>query len=219
MELAPARDRLVGIGLALVIMWFVFDQVWPVRTVTMMRQALASVLRGEAQLLSVSRTEERSSDADTRIDGLRHHVSARIAEIRNLYEAVLYEFGVDHETHKAAGETMLRAALTSGSLFWNELALLERRQDRDLLEDQELGGIRRVIAKKMDEVAQAVVEEKPVGPLQEPSLNTEHSPLDARKAEYINTLLSRYREVESILRNLPVKAQSRLMPNLELPSG
>src|SRR4029077_13316781 len=99
-ELAPARDRLVGIGLALLIMWFVFDQVWPVRTITMMRQALASVLRGEAQLFELAGSAIDSGDLDSRIDALRHSVSATIAEIRMLHEAVLYEFGVDHEVHK-----------------------------------------------------------------------------------------------------------------------
>ncbi len=33
-HLAPPRDRLIGILLALVVMWIVFDQIWPVRTVT-----------------------------------------------------------------------------------------------------------------------------------------------------------------------------------------
>ncbi len=31
-ELAPARDRLIGILVALIVMWIVFDQIWPVRT-------------------------------------------------------------------------------------------------------------------------------------------------------------------------------------------
>jgi multidrug resistance protein MdtO len=205
-ELAPARDRLVGIGLALIIMWFVFDQVWPVRTITMMRQALASVLRGEAQLLSVSGTEVQSPDLGFRIDGLRHHVSTRIADIRNLQEAVLYEFGVDHEGHKAAGETMLRAALTSASLFWNELAVLERTQDRDLVTDEELLKIRRAVAKRLETMAEAVVEQKPVEPLDESGLDGEHFLPGAREAEYANTLLSRYKEVESILLNLSASA-------------
>ena len=205
-ELAPARDRLVGIGLALTIMWFVFDQVWPVRTITMMRQALASVLQGEAQLLSLSGTEVQSPDLGSRIDGLRHDVSARITEIRNLREAVLYEFGVDHEGHKAAGETMLRAALTSGSLFWNELAVLERTQDRDLVTTQGLLRIRSVLAKRLETMAVAVVDQRPIAPLRETPLETEHLPPDSREAEYANTMVSRYKEVESILLDFPAGA-------------
>jgi multidrug resistance protein MdtO len=45
-QLAPARDRFVGILFFLIIMWFVFDRISPVRTVTAMRRVLASVLRG-----------------------------------------------------------------------------------------------------------------------------------------------------------------------------
>jgi multidrug resistance protein MdtO len=202
-ELAPARDRLVGIGLALVIMWFVFDQVWPLRTITMMRQALASVLRGEAQLLSVAGSGVQSADLDSRIDGLRHEVSARIVEMRGLHEAVLYEFGMDHEGHKAAGETMLWAALTSGSLFWNELAVLGRKQDRDLVTREELLRIRSVLARRLETMADAVLERKPIAPLRETFLEAEHFPPDSYEAEYANTMVSRYREVESILLDLP----------------
>ncbi len=54
-ELAPARDRLIGILLALLVMWIVFDQIWPVRTVNAMRHALAVVLRDGAQAVSVAR--------------------------------------------------------------------------------------------------------------------------------------------------------------------
>jgi multidrug resistance protein MdtO len=50
-ELAPARDRFVGILFAIIVMWFVFDQLWPVRTVTAMRWALGNVLRSGASLL------------------------------------------------------------------------------------------------------------------------------------------------------------------------
>src|SRR5271169_1470601 len=51
-ELAPARDRLIGILVALGVMWFVFDQIWPVRTVTAMRRSLASMLHNEAELFA-----------------------------------------------------------------------------------------------------------------------------------------------------------------------
>jgi multidrug resistance efflux pump len=49
-ELAPARDRFMGILFALVVMWFVLDQIWPVRTVTAMRRILVSALRSGASL-------------------------------------------------------------------------------------------------------------------------------------------------------------------------
>jgi multidrug resistance protein MdtO len=202
-ELAPARDRLVGIGLALVIMWFVFDQVWPVRTITMMRQALASVLRGVAQLLSVASMGMQPSELRYRIDGLRHQVSARIGEIRNLHEAVLYEFGVDHEAHKAAGEIVLRAALSSGSLFWNELAVLERRQDRDVLTAEGLLRIRSVLANRLETLADAVLEHKPISAFRETELELEHFPRGSREAEYAKSMVSRYKEFESILLDLP----------------
>ena len=210
-ELAPARDRLVGIGLALAIMWFVFDQVWPVRTISMMRQALAFVLRGEAEVLSVSGADVQSPGLGPRIDGLRHHVNAKITEIRNLNEAVLYEFGVNHRGQKAAGQSILLAALTSGSLFWNELVVLERTQDRDLLADDALVKIRRLVAKRLETLAEAIVNEKPVEPFRWPDLGSEYLPAGPREVEYLNTMLSRYEQLESILVNLPVRAQARLL--------
>jgi hypothetical protein len=145
----------------------------------------------------------QSADLDSRIDGLRHEVSARIVEMRGLHEAVLYEFGMDHEGHKAAGETMLWAALTSGSLFWNELAVLGRKQDRDLVTREELLRIRSVLARRLETMADAVLERKPIAPLRETFLEAEHFPPDSYEAEYVNTMVSRYREVESILLDLP----------------
>ena len=198
-ELAPARDRLVGIGLALVIMWFVFDQVWPVRTVTIMRQALARVLRGESQLFGLAASSFDTGDLTSRIDALRHSVSATIAEIRMLHEAVLYEFGVNHEGQKAAGETILRAALSSGALFWNELAVLERNHDRDLRTDPRLLTIRSTLAGGLDALAESVAKNRQIVPLAGLQIpGVEQSP-EARDAEYANTMMSRYRDVESML--------------------
>jgi multidrug resistance protein MdtO len=180
-------------------MWFVFDQVWPVRTVTIMRQALARVLRGESQLFELAASSFDPGDLTSRTDALRHSVSATIAEIRMLREAVLYEFGVNHEGQKAAGETILRAALSSGALFWNELAVLERNQDRDLRTNPRLLTIRSTLAGGLDALAESVAKNRQIEPfagLQIPVV--EQSP-EARDAEYANTIMSRYRDVESML--------------------
>jgi hypothetical protein len=142
------------------------------------------------------------TDLRSRIDGLRHQVSAKITEIRGLHEAMLYEFGVDHEIHKAAGEIVLRAALSSGSLFWNELAVFERKQDQDLLTAEELLRVRTVLTKNLETLADAVLEHKPIAALRETALEIQDFPQGSREAEYANTMVSRYKDVEAILQGL-----------------
>jgi multidrug resistance protein MdtO len=201
-ELAPARDRLIGIGLALVVMWFVFDQIWPVRTVSMMRQSLARVLRGEAQLFKLAGSAIESGVLASRIDTLRHSVSATITELRTLHEAILYEFGVDHEAHKAAGETILRAALSSSALFWNELAVLERSEDRDLRSNPRLLAVRSTLSTRLDDLAESVEKDRPIESNVAEGLAELQRLLDPREAEYVSTMISRYKDMESILETL-----------------
>jgi multidrug resistance protein MdtO len=198
-ELAPARDRLVGIGLALVIMWFVFDQVWPVRTVTMMRQALASVLRDEAKLFSLRRSDAGREDRLRRVDGLRNQVGKNIVELRTLKDAVLYEFGVDHERQKVAAETIFQAAMVSSALFWNELTVLERKQDQDLAGHPSLDAVRAHLANGLDAMAEAVDSRFPLAPLQDPLQDVSTLQPDARESVYAETLMSRYRDLHSLL--------------------
>jgi multidrug resistance protein MdtO len=96
-ELAPARDRFVGILVAFVVMWFIFDQMWPVRTVTVMRRALASVLRSDASLLQLGETEEPWSEKLRHANALGDEVGKTVAGLRTMNDAVEYEFGVNRE--------------------------------------------------------------------------------------------------------------------------
>src|SRR6266403_835748 len=104
-----------------------------------------------------------------------------------LREAVLYEFGVDHETHKTAGETILRAALRSGALFWNELTVLERNQDPDLRTSPQLLTVRSALPSGLDALAESVAKNRRIEP---------------REAAYSSTMMSRYRDIESVLATL-----------------
>jgi multidrug resistance protein MdtO len=70
-ELAPARDRFIGILLALVVMAFVFDLICPVRTVTAMRAALATLLHAGAAFLRLPQSVSNHVDLLHRADGLR----------------------------------------------------------------------------------------------------------------------------------------------------
>ena len=83
-ELAPARDRLIGILLALAVMWFVFDQIWPVRTTTVMRRTFASVLQSGASLLRLIGTVPSREELKQKTDALRDRVGKNIAALRVL---------------------------------------------------------------------------------------------------------------------------------------
>lgn len=155
-RLAPARDRLVGILVALIVMWFVFDRLWPVRTITVMRRTLAIVLQNGASLFRLTRKvhthEERLREADI----LRDRLGKTVASLRTMNDEVTYEFGVDREAHIHSSELMLRAALTAVALFWNELAALYNEPEKYLSQDQALISLRDQIADSMERMANAV---------------------------------------------------------------
>jgi multidrug resistance protein MdtO len=92
-QLAPARDRVVGILFALTVMWFVFDQIWPVRTVTAMRRVLASLLRSGATLLLVVYSAKQRDQVQREMDGVGDRVGKNISALRTMSEAVEYELG------------------------------------------------------------------------------------------------------------------------------
>ena len=50
-QMTPARDRLLGIALGFIVMFFIFHQVRPERTVDTMRRLLARLLRAAAELV------------------------------------------------------------------------------------------------------------------------------------------------------------------------
>ena len=210
-ELAPARDRLIGILLALIVMWFVFDQMWPVRTVTAMRRSLASILRGEAELFKTELAVPAHEELIQQTDVLRDHIGKTMASIRSMNEVVEYEFGIDRERHIETAETILRAALTAVALLWNELAVLHKEEDADFLNNSDLVELRRRMEHNLDAFVVAVLREtsqEQSAPLLEslsPIIKTEllNHP---RYGEYTQNILNGYHELQSIVASLETKA-------------
>jgi multidrug resistance protein MdtO len=131
-ELAPARDRLVGILLALAIMWFVFDQIWPVRTITAMRKALATVLRDAAGLFRLPDRDVRTLAASPQVDALRSSLGTTVTRIRTMNDSVQYEFGPDRERNVRQGAMIVDAAFVSAAVFLNHLVALETEANRTI---------------------------------------------------------------------------------------
>jgi multidrug resistance protein MdtO len=155
-QLAPARDRFVGILFAIIVMWFVFDQVWPVRTVTAMRQVLASVLRSGARLFRVLDEAKTHDQLIRESDSLRDRLGKNMSALRNLGEAVEYEFGVDKEQHVRTSELILQISMTAAALIWNQVAVFHDELDSELITTPELAEMRRSISNYISSMAESV---------------------------------------------------------------
>jgi multidrug resistance protein MdtO len=205
-ELAPARDRLIGILLALVVMAFVFDQLWPVRTVTAMRRGLASVLHGEADLFRLVETGEPRAELRREADALRDYIGKTIASLRTMAEAVDYEFGVNREEHARSSQMIIQAALSAAALFWNQLAFLHNEQDLDFFKEPGLSDMRRKLAAHLDEVAESVVRKNSV-PVAPADAFADAALLgSARFGEYARNSVARYEELQSSVACLSTEA-------------
>ena len=200
-ELAPARDRLIGILLALVVMALVFDLLWPVRTVTAMRKALAGMLHSESSFLRLLETKTEHSEFIFQADILRDQIGKSVAGIRSMGEAVEYEFGVDRKEHERSSQMIIGTALTSIALFWNQFAFLHREQDIDFLTQPALGEMRHNLADRIDAMATAVVEKTPLPVTSTPIVDTSllH---DSRYGEYVRNSVARYEELRAAVSNL-----------------
>jgi multidrug resistance protein MdtO len=201
-QLAPPRDRLIGILLALGVMWIVFDTLWPVRTVTAMRRALASILRSEAALFRTELETMRHEEFIQQTDVLRDRVGKTMAAIRSMNDAVEYEFGLDRQKHMDTSVQILRAALTAVALFWNELTVLHKEEDADFLAQSGLRDLRRKLSARLEQLAASVVEESAVSAGQI-SCEVDAEVLEnPRYGEYARHVIAGYEELQVVLAGL-----------------
>jgi multidrug resistance protein MdtO len=205
-ELAPARDRLIGVLLALAVMWFVFDQIWPIRTVTAMRRSLASILRSEANFFRLIQSGEQTAGLLRRVDALRDQIGKTMANIRSMNDAVEYEYGVNRAEHAHSAQTIIKAGLTAVALFWNQLAVLQRKDDRDFVTEPGLIELRSKLAAQLDSMADSVCERKPFAVAAAASLADPSLLENPRYQEYTHNALQQYAELQKIIDELTVLA-------------
>jgi len=205
-QLAPARDRLIGILLALVVMAFVFDLLWPVRTVTAMRGSLASMMDNAAQYLRMANVTNDIAELRQQADARRDRIGKIVGAIRTMSETVEYEFGVDVKQHLLSSEMILNASLTLVAFFWNQFAVLHREEDFNYLTQPELTEMRSKMAEGMDKMAKATINKTEFvmidpGTLAKPSLLA-----DPVYGEFARNAVDRYCELEQVVSRLKTLA-------------
>jgi multidrug resistance protein MdtO len=196
-ELAPARDRFIGILFALVVMWFVFDQIWPVRTVTAMRRVLASVLKSAATLFLLIDNAERHDQLLRETESLRDRLSKSVSSLRTMSEVVEYEFGDDREQHIRSSKLILQISITAAALIWNQVAVLHDEQGMDFRGEPGLVEMRQRLADRLNILAEVVVRKTPwseehLGSFSGHLLGSEHY------GEYVRNTIARYEDLQTL---------------------
>jgi len=199
-DLGPARDRVAGVGLALIVMWFVFDRAYAVRTTAAMRATLARLLRSVARLLDTTASAPDRPAMLAQSHGLRALIANEISNIRKLAEVVPYEFGADRERELRTSEGILDAALGAASLALNVFAMLHDEEYEGAANDENLEQLHRNLARQIERAALAI-EQQSVGALGRMQPAEELTPrLDGiRHAEHVRNVIARYREFRTIL--------------------
>ncbi|SFS04936.1 multidrug resistance protein MdtO [Granulicella pectinivorans] len=202
-QLAPARDRFVGIMIALGVMLLVFDQLWPVRTTTVMRRGLAAVLRVGADLFTTLNMgwddEGKHQELLRHADVLRDRLGATVASLRSANTSVPFEFGAHREEHIQTGDMILRSAITAAALFWNQLSVLHNAQDLDYLRNPELRAMRQRLAAQLIAMADGVASTEPIASKNSEVLLTPAILANPRYAEYATNTLDRFEELQNFV--------------------
>ena len=201
-QLAPARDRLIGILLALVVMAFVFDLLWPVRTVTAMRSSLASMMDDAAKYLRMANVTNDIAELRQQADARRDRMGKTVGAIRTMNETVEYEFGVDVKQHLISGNMILGAALTLVAFFWNQFAVLHREEDFKYLTQPELIVMRSKMAEGMDSMAKATINKTEFAMITPGTLASPSLLADPVYGEFARNAVDRYCELEQVVSRL-----------------
>jgi multidrug resistance protein MdtO len=118
-QMTPARDRLLGIFLGLIVMFLIFHQIRPERTVDTMRLALARLLRNEAELVHLMGAEPANVVPSVNVIRLRTQLERLVATIHSFSEVVKYEFEPDRTGDMTISREILSAVVTSANLLFS----------------------------------------------------------------------------------------------------
>jgi len=115
-QMTPARDRCLGIAIGFLVMFFIFHQVRPERTVDTMRRLLARLLRAEGDLV---RLLDAPPDANrnARIAAIRKQIAGMTANLQSFADVVKFEFPPDRAGDMKLSNKILDAATTAAGVL------------------------------------------------------------------------------------------------------
>jgi multidrug resistance protein MdtO len=125
-SLSIARDRVVGVLVGLFAMWLIFDQLWGHPAADDMRKTFIANLRLLAQLAREPDLGDRR-DALRRIYSLGQTINGNFDQVRNLGDAVIFEFGASRAADLALRDRLRQWQSKLRALFLIRGAMLRYR--------------------------------------------------------------------------------------------
>jgi multidrug resistance protein MdtO len=125
--IAPARDRVIGIGLGILVSWLVFDQLWPLRTSGALMLTLKHIREATEELHLSTSSMPHKRAAQTHAH-LRIAVSLELANMQALHTAAFFDFGRDRRRELARSRSLVRQIEAAAAEFYDELLLTTRSE-------------------------------------------------------------------------------------------
>jgi multidrug resistance protein MdtO len=125
-QISTARDRVIGVALGTLVMWFIFDQMWPVRTSQALSQILRRIQNAATQLHQAHLRHKPQMYAHS-LSRLRIAVSLDLATMQQLESGAYFDFGRGHVRELAQSRRLIRKIEAAASEFYTEA--LRRRND------------------------------------------------------------------------------------------
>lgn len=113
--ISPARDRVLGIALGVLVMWIVFDQIWPTRP----SDALHALWE---RMLHNAHASARETDAST-LAAMRSEVSSDLAQMQTLVHSAQFDFRADQHRELARSRRLTRAITAAAGKFYGNLSM------------------------------------------------------------------------------------------------
>lgn len=114
-QMTPARDRLLGITLGFLVMFLIFHQVRPERTVDAMRRLLARLISASADLVRLFGLEPGGGAAE-KIAEIRKQIAEGAVNLPNFAHSVKFEFPPDRAADMRLSNEILKAADAAAGL-------------------------------------------------------------------------------------------------------
>jgi multidrug resistance protein MdtO len=201
-ELAPARDRFVGVLAAMLVMWFIFDQIWPVRSLTTMRRAVASALRDSAQVVSLIDSTLSFGEKQKEFENFRGRLSRQLSKIRELNDATEFEYGADQAKHMQSGHTLVQLSMSTIALVFNHLTLFYSKEEIETVLRPPLVQLRQEIRRRLSILADALGNNQSLAQLRLEAIREADITSSGEASEYSRNTIWRFNEIQALALSL-----------------